>query len=174
MVPYLRTGSRPLSQDDIRTLAAPFLPNVGVTTRDFRLFETTLGQPRFLATLLSALSLLTIILTAVGVFAIVSHQASRRTREVGIRLALGASAAGIGRLVLGGALGPAVLGSAAGLAAAMWWTPTLQALLFRIGPRDTATFAAATGFVLVLVVAASLAPTLRATRVDPVATLRAE
>jgi ABC-type lipoprotein release transport system permease subunit len=67
-----------------------------------------------------------------------------------------------------------MLGSAAGLAAAMWWTPTLQALLFQIGPRDTATFAAATGFVLVLVVAASLAPTLRATRVDPVATLRAE
>ena len=174
MVPYLRTGSRPLSQDDVRNLAAPFLPNVGVTTRDFRLFEATLGQPRFLATLLSALSLLTIILTAVGVFAIVSHQASRRTREVGIRLALGASAARIGRLVLGGALVPAVLGSAAGLAAAMWWTPTLQALLFQIGPRDTATFAAATGFVLVLVVAASLAPTLRATRVDPVATLRAE
>jgi hypothetical protein len=69
------------------------------------------------------------------------------------------------------ALVPAVLGRAAGLAAAMWWTPTLQALLFQIGPRDIATFAAAISFV---VVAARLTPRLRAPRVDQVATLRSE
>jgi putative ABC transport system permease protein len=113
-------------------------------------------------------------LTVVGVFGIVSHQAMRRTREVGIRLALGASATRIARLMVSWTMAPAVGGCLAGVAAALWFAPWLQTLLYQVAPRDGTMLVATAAFVLALVGAASAWPTLRASRIDPAITLRTE
>ena len=111
------------------------VPGARVTTRPVRIFERQLSQPRFLAFLLGALGVLAVILTVVGVLGVVNHEVTRRTKEMGIRLALGADASRIRRLVLGGALIPALLGSLLGLSASLWFTETLRALLYGLSPQ---------------------------------------
>ena len=170
----IRPGTQRVPAEQVRTIVHEFAPGVHVAVVDQRPFERTLGQPRFLATLLLALSLLTITLTVVGVFGVVSHSAARRTREVGIRIALGAAASRIYRLMLGGAAVPATIGIVLGLVASYWWSRTLETLLFGIVPQDVTTFASTAAFVLALVIIASLLPTWRAARVDPTVTLRVE
>ncbi len=149
-------------------------PGTLVNIRPFRPFERTLGQPRFWAVLLGTLGLLTVVLTIVGVFGIVHHDASRRTREMGIRISLGANARRVLALVLGRALVPALLGMIAGVGVSLWWTRALASLLFGLEPTDAATLAIACGLVACVVLLASLWPAWRASRVDPVVALRLE
>jgi putative ABC transport system permease protein len=118
--------------------------------------------------------LLTVALTIVGVFGIVHHDVTRRTREMGIRISLGADARRILALVLSRALVPALLGMAAGVGVALWWTRALALLLFGLEPTDPAAFAIACGLVAGVVLLASLWPAWRAARVDPVVALRLE
>ena len=149
-------------------------PRAEVGINPVRPFERVLGQPRFLATLLGTLGVLTIVLTLVGVFGVVNHEAARRTREVGIRMSLGADAGRIRRLVLRRALGPAAVGVALGVGASLWWTRTLQSLLFGLSPQDPATFGMTAALLLACVALASLLPAWAAARVDPAEALRAE
>jgi putative ABC transport system permease protein len=149
-------------------------PATLVTIRSFTPFERTLGQPRFLAALLGALGFLTVALTIVGVFGVVQHDAARRTREMGIRISLGATAGRILAMVLSRALVPALFGMIAGVGVSLWWTRTLASLLFGVEPTDAATFAIACGLVAGVVLLASLWPAWRASRVDPVVALRFE
>jgi predicted permease len=165
-------GSRWL--EDLRHAVAEVMPGADVEARPFQPFERTLGQPRFLAALLGTLNAITLILAAVGIFGVVNHGAEKRTREIGIRLALGATAARIRRMVVTGALVPAALGMAAGAAAALWWTPALQSLLFGIEPSDPLTYAAAAAIVTLVVLAGSLLPAWRVSRAPPTSALRAE
>lgn len=93
-----------------------FVDRNGCVGARLELFERTLGQPRFLAALLGALALLTTALASVvGIFGVVNHQGLQRTREIGIRIALGAEARSIGRLVLWRALLPTALGTTLGV-----------------------------------------------------------
>jgi putative ABC transport system permease protein len=163
-----------LSADELRAAVHDVAPGARVTLWPLRPFERTLGQPRFLAALLGTLNVITLILAAVGIFGVVNHGAAKRSREVGIRMALGATAARIRRMVLAGALLPALLGMAAGAGVALWWTPTLRSLLFGIEPADPLTYAAAAALVTLVVLAGSLLPAWRASRVPPVVALRAE
>lgn len=149
-------------------------PGTLVTVRSFTPFERTLGQPRFLAALLGTLGFLTVGLTIVGVFGVVQHDAERRTREMGIRISLGASARRILAMVLSRALVPALLGMIAGVGVSLWWTRTLASLLFGLEPTDVATFTIACGLVASVVLLASLWPAWRASRTDPVVALRLE
>lgn len=157
-----------------RQIAADAAPAARVTFTPVRPFERTLGQPRFLAVLLGALSVVAVILTVVGVFGVVNHEVVRRTREVGIRMALGASAGRIRRFLLSRAIVPALLGVVAGTLASLWWTPTLEALLFGLESHDPSSFALAAALVLVTVCAAGFAPAWRASRTDPTDALRVE
>jgi hypothetical protein len=131
-------------------------------------------QPRFIAVLLSTFALLAIVLVAVGLSAVVSHAVARRTREMGIRMALGASLASVRRLVIAQGLRPAVIGLAAGLGAAAVLTRFMRFVLYGLSPLDPLTLVAAPMLLMAIAIIALLIPAIRATRVDPVQTLRAE
>jgi putative ABC transport system permease protein len=165
-------GSIPVEQ--LQAAIQAVAPGATVTVRTYRPFERTLGQPRFLAALLGTLNGITLILAVVGIFGVVNHGAAKRAREMGIRMALGATAARIRRMVVTGALLPAALGIAAGAGIALWWTPALQSLLFGIEPSDPLTYAAAAAMVTLVVLAGSLLPAWRVSRVPPTSALRAE
>jgi ABC-type antimicrobial peptide transport system permease subunit len=108
------------------------------------------------------------------VLGVVNHEVVRRTREIGIRLALGADALRIRRLVVRGALIPAFLGGLLGLSVALWFTETLRALLYGLSPHDPIVYLTTLAAMLVTVALGSLAPAWRASRTDPMISLRAE
>ena len=169
-----RPGRIGIPLQQVAAIVHEIEPRAEVSMTPLRPFERVLGQPRFLAALLGTLGGLTIVLTLVGVFGVVNHEAARRTREFGIRMSLGADAGRIRRLVLRRAIGPATVGVALGLGASLWWTRTLQSLLFGLSPQDPVTFGMTAAMLLACVALASLLPARAASRVDPADALRAE
>jgi predicted permease len=137
-------------------------------------WERLVGQPRFLASALGLLAAVTAALATLGVLGVVSHYVARRTREIGIRIAIGATPARVRRSVLRAALVPALVGIAGGLALAYWWSASVRSVLLGIGPHDPWSFAGAAFVTLVIVVAAGLRPAIAASRIDPIRTLRVE
>jgi predicted permease len=113
-----------------------------------------------------------LLLAGVGLFGAMSQLVGQRTREIGVRLALGASPPGIGRLVLGQAMGIAFAGSALGFVLALWATSFTAARLFGVGRFDPISFAGAALVLTAVAVASALTPARRAARVDPVHALR--
>jgi putative ABC transport system permease protein len=129
---------------------------------------------RYQFTLLLTFAALALLLAAIGVYALVAHSVAQRSKELAIRLALGAPAAAIRRLVAGQALTPVGVGALAGLAAALAAGRVVQSLLYGVAAHDPATLVAAVGVVLLAATLAGVLPARRATRVDPNAALRAE
>jgi putative ABC transport system permease protein len=114
------------------------------------------------------------VLATIGIYATLAFQVAQRTREIGIRLALGAQPRAVMSLVLRRGFGLALAGLAIGVGASLALTRVLGRLLIGVGTTDAPTFAIATlGFAVVAFVACSV-PALRATRVDPIQTLRAD
>ncbi len=134
----------------------------------------SLAAPRFTAQVMGVFSLLALALSAVGLAGVVAHAVSRRTREIGVRLAMGATQAQVLRLILGQGLRLTAVGLAVGLAGAWMLSRFLVAVLFGVSATDPATYFALAGVLLVVAALASYVPARRATRVDPIATLRAE
>jgi putative ABC transport system permease protein len=131
-------------------------------------------RPRFTATMLAILALVDLFLTAAGLYGVISHIISKRTREIGIRMALGAQRRDVACMVIGDSLKLSVIGIALGLVGSLATTRLLAGILFSIRPEDPATLI---GAILVLTAAAmgaSCIPVRRATRVDPVVALRYE
>jgi predicted permease len=124
--------------------------------------------------MLSQVAALALLLAALGVYGVVSHMVSQRTREIGIRMALGAARGDVVRLVVRQGLGLALQAVAAGLVAALALTGALSRLLYGVDARDPATLAACAGLLSLTALVASCAPAWRAARVDPVTALRAE
>lgn len=129
---------------------------------------------RATATLTLALGFLGLALTAIGVYGVVAYRTSKRTREIGLRIALGAAPSGIVSLVLGDGLRVALLGVIIGLPAALWATSLLRPMLVGVGPWDVTAFAAAAAVLTMSVTAATFVPAWRATRVSPATALRSE
>lgn len=133
-----------------------------------------LGGPRFGMQLLSAFALAALALAALGTYGVMAFLVGRRTREIGVRMALGARAGDVQRLVLGQGLRPVLAGLAAGVAGSLALGRSMSALLFGVAPHDPPTMA---GAAAVLAAAAALAcyfPARRAARLDPAAALRRE
>jgi putative ABC transport system permease protein len=151
----------------------PEQPIYGVQTVEQALESQ--GMPRRVASsLLLVLTAVAVVLAGTGVYAVVSHAAAARTRELGVRIALGARRAQVRGLVVRQALLPASVGGALGLGAAVFLARGLGGLLFGIRPFDPLTIAGAGALLLLLAAAASDAPARRASRLDPVAALREE
>ena len=144
-----------------------------VAMLDALLSRATAG-PRFTSRLVGAFSLLALVLAAVGIYGTLSFVVGARAREIGVRIALGASPAHIMRRTLSRGLLPAAIGGLTGLAAAIAVARTFRSLLFGIEPVDAGSLAAGALLVLAVTLLAALAPARRASRVDPTVALRAE
>jgi ABC-type antimicrobial peptide transport system permease subunit len=115
------------------------------------------------------------LMTAVlGVFGLLSYMVTQGARELGIRIALGASSGGVQRLVLSRGLGLVGAGLALGLAGALILTRFMQSLLYGVTPTDPATFVGVSAVLVLAAAAASFIPARRATRIDPITALRVE
>jgi putative ABC transport system permease protein len=133
-----------------------------------------LAQQRFSLVLFSGFSLLALTLVAVGLYSIMAYSVTARSREMGVRIALGARPSEVRRLVVVQGLGLLAGGLALGLPAAILGARLLRTLLYGISPTDPATIAAVAGMLVLVAVAAAYVPARRATRVDPVVALRGE
>jgi hypothetical protein len=149
------------------------VPPIIVTTVD-DVMGTALFAPRLAAALVGGFGLAGLLLSAVGLFGLLSYLVAQRTREIGVRIALGARPAQVVRLVLAQALRPLAVGVALGLVGALAIARSLAALLHGLSPTDPLTFTVVPLVLLAIALAAGAIPARRATRVDPVAALRSE
>ncbi|HEY7501762.1 MAG TPA: ABC transporter permease [Vicinamibacterales bacterium] len=160
----------------IRTIAQRIEPDVPVfnvrTMRDQ--IGRFLDRERTFATLSIAFGALAVLLAAVGLYAVIANAVSRRTRELGIRLALGAAPQRIRRLVLGEAAGLVTIGIAAGVPAAYATGRLIASSLFEVSPGDPSSAAIAIAILVAVAAVSSWLPARRASRVDPIAALRSE
>ncbi len=138
------------------------------------IFSDSVARPRFQLVLLIVFAGLAVLLATIGVYGVVSYSVSQRMQEIGIRVALGARSGDVSRLVLREGLLLGGLGVGVGLAAALASTRVLQTLLFEVTPTDPVTLSAVAGLLLAVVLAATLWPARRATKVDPMVALRYE
>jgi predicted permease len=150
------------------------LPVSNARTLD-EIVARSISQPRFYMTLLAIFAGVAVALAAIGIFGVLSYAVAQRTREIGIRMALGAYERTVILLVLRDALVMAVIGLALGVAVALPLTRTLIAkLLYDTPPNDPLTFVAVGAVLILIALAAAGVPARRATRVDPIVALRAE
>jgi putative ABC transport system permease protein len=145
---------------------------------DVRLMEDVLSRaqarPRFLTLLLTLFSAVALAIATVGIYGVVSYSVARRTKEFGLRMVLGAQTGDVLGLVMKQGAGIIAIGVAMGLVLALFFTRLMTSLLFGIAPTDLATFASVTAVLLGVALAACYIPARRATKVDPIQTLRYE
>jgi predicted permease len=149
------------------------LPVARVATLD-EVLARSVSEPRFHALLLGSFAATALFLAALGLFGVMSYAVAQRTRELAVRIALGARREDLLRMVLREALLLGAVGVAAGLAGALLLSRAIASMLFALSPRDPATLAAVAFMLLATAVLASYVPARRATRVDPAAALRSE
>jgi putative ABC transport system permease protein len=134
--------------------------------------ESSDAQRRFTFLLLGGFAVVALLLAVVGIYGVIAYSVAQRTRELGIRRALGAQQGDVLRLVLRNALGMALVGAAAGVGSAFALTRVMEKFLFRISPTDPATFVGVAVLFIAVSLAASYIPARRATTVDPMIALR--
>lgn len=132
------------------------------------------SRPRFLTILLALFSCVALAIATIGIYGVISYSVERRSKEFGLRMALGAQPRDVLSLVMKQGAGLALVGVVVGLAAAFALTRLMSSLLFGVTPTDPATFAIVTLILTVVALAASYIPARRATKVDPIQTLRYE
>jgi putative ABC transport system permease protein len=169
-------SSLPLWQVEkmVRTQAAAIdkdLPLFNIRTME-QAISASVASPRFLMILIGLFAGLAITLTAVGIYGMVSYSVGQRTREIGIRLALGAPRGSVLRLFLCQGLALAIVGIVIGLAGSFALTRLLAAQLFEIGPTDPLTFGVVVSFVMQVTLLACFLAARQATTVDPMVSLR--
>jgi putative ABC transport system permease protein len=139
-----------------------------------QLVSDSIAEPKAQATLSGVFAALAVALTCIGIYGVLSYSVAQRTREMGLRLALGATAVSTFALVVRDGLRPTVAGLTVGLGIALLLARSLQGLLFEVEPLDATVLGSVTTLLILLAAAACAIPAVRATRVDPVIVLRAE
>ena len=160
----------------IRNVIEPLdgeLPVFDLTTGE-SLVSASLAQPRFYLMVIAAFATAALLLSAIGVYGIIAYTVRQRTREIGVRMALGASAGQIVRMVVGEGLTLAAVGLALGVTAAMALAGQLSELLYRVDERDWVTFVSVIGVLVLAAVAACVMPARSASRLGPQEALRGE
>jgi putative ABC transport system permease protein len=151
----------------------PDIPVTDVLSMD-DVIAQSMSPQRFNMLLLAAFAGLALLLAAVGIYGVLSYSVRRRVREIGIRMALGASQSDILRLVVGDGMKPILMGVALGLTAAVALSRFVASLVFGVPPTDPLTFTAVALLLVTVGIVANTLPAYRATRVEPVRTLREE
>ena len=146
------------------------LPLTGVFTLT-EIFDQALWAPRMAASLLLVFAALSLVLSVIGIYGVMAYAVSQRTRELGIRMALGASRTDVLRLVVAQGLRLTLMGVAFGLVASFAVTRLVTSLLYSVSPTDVVTFTVVPLVLAVAALAASYLPALRATRIDPMTAL---
>jgi putative ABC transport system permease protein len=136
--------------------------------------QRTMVQPKLYTALLSVFAVIAIAIAAAGLYGVLAYAVSQRTREIGIRLALGASRNSIVGLVVGHAMKVAAAGMVVGLAGSYWLSGLLRSQLYRVEPFDGATYVMVAAILMVVAALAAWIPARRATAVDPNVALRCE
>jgi ABC-type antimicrobial peptide transport system permease subunit len=136
--------------------------------------EQILSQERLLSRLSSFFAVLAMVLACIGLYGLLSYEVARRTRELGIRMALGAQRRHLLRLVVGHGLVLALAGVVIGISAAIGVTRLMQSILFDVRSYDPATYASVASLIVFVALAACSIPAIRAMRVEPVVALREE
>ncbi len=173
----VRTQSDPLNlADEVRRQVRRADPQQAVTniaSMD-QVLSDSVASRRFSAALLGSLALLGLLLASVGVYGVISYGVSQRTREIGIRVALGARRIDVVTLVVSQGMKLLLLGVGMGALSALLLTPLMSSLLFGVRPSDPVTFAGSAAFVALVAVLACYIPARRAVSVDPIVALRSE
>ena len=136
--------------------------------------DETLAEPRFMMGILATFASLGVVLAAIGLFGVISYTVGQRTREIGIRMALGASRGTVARLVVGDGIRLALAGIVLGLAGAVSATRLIENSLYGVSRFDPFSFVAGAALLLLVAVVACVVPMLRATGVDPAIAVRAD
>ena len=164
MVPTVRATIHEIDRD---------MPLAGINTME-DMIGTSMSQRRLSTILLGTFSALALLLATIGIYGVMSYTVSQRQRELGIRMALGASRNGVLGLVLRQGMTLAIIGVVIGLFGAFALTRLVASQLYNVQATDPATFVAVTLVLTTVALVASLVPAMRATRVDPVIALREE
>ncbi|HXA52803.1 MAG TPA: ABC transporter permease [Candidatus Acidoferrum sp.] len=177
MMIYLRTAGDPAIavaglREQVHALNRD-LPVFDIRTMEERMREST-GKARFSATLLTVFAGIALLLSAVGIYGVMAYVVTQRTREIGIRMALGARPGDVLGLMLRRGAILAIAGVAIGTAGALGATRVLTTLLYEVRPNDAATYVAMAVLLLVVTIVASYVPARRAAAVDPSSALRSE
>jgi len=159
-------------REEVRA-ATPLLRVTTVTSQE-ALVNRTLVRERLLAVLSGFFAMVGLVLTAVGLYGTLSYAVVQRTREIGIRVALGARAVGAVRSVLADTAGTTLIGAACGVAGGLYASRFVEAMLFEVAARDVWSLALPLGALLLATFVAAVVPAWRAARVDPVIALRNE
>lgn len=138
------------------------------------LVDESVLQQRFRTFLLGAFATLALLLAAIGIYGVIAYSVVQRTRDIGVRIALGSTRAGVMRLVLGSTMRIALTGFGIGIALSLFVMRLVKALLFNVSPADPLSFAMASAVLLMVAVTAGLIPARRASAIDPASALRAE
>jgi putative ABC transport system permease protein len=170
-----RTGTRGFLDDIQRAVWSvnPNLPLASVRTLQ-NIYDRSLARTSFTLVLLAIAGAMAMLIGLVAIYGVLSYSVSQRTREIGIRMALGARKQEVTRLFLGHGFALAAIGVACGIAGAVALTRWMSSLLFEISPLDPFTYAAVSLILICAALLASTIPALRATSIDPVDALRAE
>jgi ABC-type lipoprotein release transport system permease subunit len=160
----------------LRTFASSVQPdNPETVIANVReLIDESLAQPRFTMRVLVIFAALGVVLAAIGLYGVISYSVGQRTREIGVRMTLGATRNSIARLVVGDGIRLAVVGIAIGIFGAVAATRLIQKLLYGVSPLDPFAFGVGAALLLAVSVAACVIPMLRASGVDPVIAVRVE
>jgi putative ABC transport system permease protein len=180
--PSLRVAARAVSGDPMQLLPSirsevlaldKDVPLSVARTLD-RVVSESVGERRFQMTLLSLFALVALALATLGIYGVMAYSVTQRSREIGIRMALGADATLVRRMVVGGGLRLALAGVALGVLGALLATRVLASFVYQVSPTDPLTLVATAAVLVGSAVLASWLPARRATRVDPAISLRAE
>jgi predicted permease len=173
----LRTASDPASLvpsvEKVVSALAPDVPLANVRTQEEQI-DRAVRQERLFANLVSGFAVLAALLACLGIYGTLAHSVSRRTREIGVRVALGANHAAVIWLILRESILPVIAGVGLGVLASWWATRMVASMLFGLTPHDPATYAAAAAALVASALVAAWLPSRRAARLDPMTVLRCE
>jgi putative ABC transport system permease protein len=160
----------------VRSTLMGMNPNIALANVSsmFAVHETALAEPKFNMFLIASFSALALILATIGLFGVIAYAVSQRTREIGIRMALGAQKSQILAMVMNRGIRITLLGTALGLVGSLLLSRTLATVLFDVRPTDVSTYAVLFVVLSVTAMLATFVPALRATRVEPLTALRSE